>query len=331
MILVQAAVRAVPDWRPSASLKVVRARAETLRQIRAFFAARDMLEVETPLLCAAGATDPALSSFHVAYRGPGAPPGGRLFLQTSPEFSMKRLLAAGSGDIYQIARVFRDGEAGRWHNPEFTMLEWYRVGFDHRQLMEEVAALVAELLPDCPDFRRVTYAELFERYVAVDPLVVDEAALAAAARRHGIDFSGDLQRAGWLDLLFTQVIEPRLVELGGVFVHGFPAAQASLARLDPSDARVAERFELYVRGVELANGFHELTDGTEQELRFVEDNRLRRDRGLPAMPPDHRLVAALDAGMPDCAGVSLGVDRLLMLMTGAQTIEDVLAFPVTRA
>jgi lysyl-tRNA synthetase class 2 len=324
-------VRAVADWRPGASLKVLRARADVLRQIRAFFASRDVLEVETPVLGAAAATDPALCSFHVAYRGPGAPPARRLFLQTSPEFSMKRLLAAGSGDIYQIARVFRDGEAGRWHNPEFTLLEWYRTGFDHRRLMDEVAALVAGLLPDRGGFARFAYAELFERYVGVDPRDVDAATLAQAARRHGIDVSGDLRRAGWLDLLFTHVIEPRLAELDCVFVHGFPAAQASLARLDPSDTRIAERFELYVGGVELANGFHELTDSAEQDLRFSKDNGLRRDRGLPTMPPDHRLVAALGAGMPDCAGVALGVDRLLMLMTGAETIGDVLAFPVARA
>ena len=302
-----------------------------LRRIRAFFASRGVLEVETPVLSSGAATDPALSSFCVDYHGPGAPPGRRLFLQTSPEYGMKRLLAAGSGDIYQVARVFRDGEAGHWHNPEFTLLEWYRVGFDHMQLMDEVAALVAELLPGCGGFSRLAYRDLFERYLAIDPLEADEATLAAAARRRGIDVRGELQHTGWLDLLFTHVIAPGLAEGDCVFVHGFPAVQASLARLDPSDTRVAERFELYVRGIELANGFHELVDGTEQGARFAADNRLRLDSGLPGMPPDHRLLAALEAGMPDCAGVAVGVDRLLMLMMGAETIDEVLAFPVARA
>lgn len=321
----------VNDWPPSAAWSVLRARADMLHRIRAFFEARGVLEVETAVLSRCAATDPALASFRVAYEGRGAPLRRGLYLHTSPEFGMKRLLAAGSGDIYQVARVFRDGEAGRWHNPEFTLLEWYRVGFDHFKLMEEVAALVGKFLPQCRQCSRLPYRELFLNYLAIDPLAADAEVLEETARSRGIEVGGELGHNGWLDLLFTHLLEPKLAELDCVFVYGFPAAQASLARLDPSDPRVAERFELFVRGVELANGFHELTDGNEQAARFTQDNRLRSSMGLPEMPADDRLLAALDAGLPDCAGVALGLDRLLMLITGARTIDEVLAFPVAIA
>ena len=322
---------AARDWPPTAGLTAIRARADMLARIRAFFAARGILEVETPALSSCAATDPALSSFHVGYDAPGANPARRLYLHTSPEFGMKRLLAAGSGDIFQIARVFRQGESGRWHNPEFTLLEWYRIGFDHFDLMDEVGALVAEILPHHRRFSRLSYCELFARHLGVDPLAADEEMLGAAARDRGIDVCGELGRTAWLDLLFTHVIEPELAGLGCVFVHGFPAAQASLARLDEADPRVARRFELYVDGVELANGFHDLTDSREQAARFMSDNLSRRAGGLPEMPVDARVLAALEAGMPDCAGVALGLDRLVMIRTGAGAIDEVLAFPVARA
>jgi lysyl-tRNA synthetase class 2 len=302
-----------------------------LATVRAFFSERRVLEVETPALSAAATTDVALASFSVPYEGPGAPPGQRLFLQTSPELAMKRLLAAGSGDIYQVARVFRDGEAGRWHNPEFTLLEWYRVGFDHRQLMDEVQALVERLLPRPLPFSRVGYVDLFLDHLDLDALTADASRLADAACENGIEVTDGLDRDGWLDLLFSHLIAPRLAGQGGVFVVGYPASQAALARLDPDDPRVAERFELYVDGVELANGFHELTDPEEQRKRFERDNHSRRAQGLPSMTIDERLLGAMNHGLPPCAGVALGLDRLLMLATGARRMDEVLAFSVGRA
>jgi lysyl-tRNA synthetase class 2 len=317
-------------WQPAATLDRLRARARLLAQVRGFFASRGVLEVETPCLAAAATPDPALESFAVPCRD-GSQPGGRyLYLQTSPEFAMKRLLAAGSGDIYQVTRAFRDGERGRWHNPEFTLLEWYRVGFDHWRLMDEVADLVAMVLPGTGEFTRVAYRTLFLEALDLDPLACTSEQLAAKARAHGIDTAGRLDHQAWLDLLFTHVLEPRLAGRA-VFVHGFPAAQAALARLDPDDPRTAQRFELYVDGIELANGFHELSDPDEQRARFAADRERRRAAGLPPVAADERFLAALEAGMPDCAGVALGLDRLLMLAEQADRIDDVLAFPVERA
>jgi len=316
-------------WRPRADLKGLRARAALLAEVRRFFGEREVLEVETPVLSAAGATDPALISFSVTYSGPQAPSDGRFYLHTSPELPMKRLLAAGVGDIFQIARVFRNGEMGRWHNPEFTLLEWYRIGFDQWELMDEVEALVRGILPGPRRaFSRSSYSELFLQHLGIDPLTADKAELVRTAQRFGIGAVNGLNRGGWRDLLFTHVIEPKLRDAGGVFVFGFPAEQAALARIDPDDPRIALRFELYVDGVELANGFHELTDPVEQARRFSNDNEVRRAASLGEMPQDTRFLAALHAGMPDCSGVALGVDRLLMLVTGLPRIADVLAFPM---
>ena len=321
----------VNNWRPGTDAARLRARARLLAQVRAFFAERGVMEVETPVLSSAGATDVALASFTAHYDGPGAPPNHWLYLQTSPELAMKRLLAAGSGDIYQVARVFRDAEAGRWHNPEFSLLEWYRVGWDHRQLMDEMQALVEQLLPQPPAFSQVSYSALFDRYLEVDPLTADVAELAEVAGMQGLNAVGELAHGDWLDLLFTHCIEPRLADAGAVFVVDYPAEQAALARLNPGDRRLAERFELYVNGVELANGFHELNDAAEQSRRFAQDNVLRRKRRLPEITVDERFIQALAQGMPACAGVALGLDRLLMLMTGARHIDEVLTFSIARA
>lgn len=311
------------DWRPTATLPVLRARAATLAAVRAFFAERGVLEVETPQVSRAAPTDPALDSLGVATTG--AP----RFLHTSPEFPMKRLLCTGSGDIYQIARVFRAGEAGRFHNPEFTLLEWYRIGFDAGRLMDEVEALVRTLAgeSDPGGAERLTYAEVFLRHAGLDPLRADETALAACAAAHGIDLTGSLDRDGWLDLLMSQVVAPAFPAGRLTFIHDYPASQAALARLRPGDPPVAERFELYWGSLELANGFHELTDAREQARRFEGDLEKRKARGLAPVPVDGRLLAALEAGLPDCAGVALGVDRLLMCITGSSHIREVLAFP----
>jgi lysyl-tRNA synthetase class 2 len=317
------------DWRPSAALENLKLRARILAEIRAFFSARDVLEVETPLLSAAAATDPHLDSFRTRYLGPHAPHGRDCYLQTSPEFAMKRLLAAGSGPIFQICKAFRNGEAGRMHNPEFTMLEWYRPGFDHHALMDEVEALVDALLATGPG-RRLTYRELFLEHAGVDPFAIDAAQARDCLQAHGIQATLDESAPDeWLTLILTHVIEPRMGK-GALFVYDFPASQAMLARLSPGVPPLAQRFELYVDGVELANGFHELNDAEEQRRRFEQELRQRHGQGLAALPLDEALIEALAHGLPDCAGVALGVDRLLMLAAGVGAIADVLSFPIDR-
>jgi lysyl-tRNA synthetase class 2 len=316
----------VNDWRPAASPVALARRAELLAAVRGFFASRGVLEVETPLLASHGVTDPAIEPLVVQ---DGAMLCAPRYLQTSPEYAMKRLLAAGSGPIYQLCKAFRDGEAGRRHNPEFTMLEWYRPGFDHHALMAEVAELL-ELCLGPGGWRKVSYAELFEEHFALDPHRADAAELAAVARAQLDTGDLELDRDGWLDLLLSHRIEPALE--GIVCVYNYPASQAALARVDDSGpVPVAERFEFYVDGLELANGYHELADPAEQARRFAADNAARRRRGLAERAPDPRLLAALQAGLPPCSGVALGFDRLVMAATGAAGLDEVLAFPWGRA
>ncbi len=306
-------------------------------RLRCFFARKGVLEVETPLLSAAGTTDPQIHSFETRYAGPGVARGRPLYLATSPEFAMKRLLAAGSGPIFQICKAFRQGEAGRLHNPEFTLLEWYRPGFDHFQLMDEVEALVTELaagrLP-AETAERMTYAELFWRHFGLEPHTASAETLArCAADFPALAGISGLDRDGWLDLLMSHVIQPCLGQESLTFVYHYPASQAALARISQSTAdspAVAERFELFYQGVELANGFHELTDAGEQRARFELDLRRRRARNLPAVPVDERLLAALEE-IPPCAGVALGLDRLLLVFNGLTRLSDVIAFPFVRA
>ncbi|MCA1804501.1 MAG: EF-P lysine aminoacylase GenX, partial [Xanthomonadaceae bacterium] len=280
--------------------------------------------------------DPALASFQTPYQGPGQPAGQPLYLHTSPEFPMKRLLAAGSGPIFQVARVFRDGEAGARHNPEFSLLEWYRTGWELEALMDEVEALVTGLYEGAqplPTPRRYRYRALFQEYLGLDPLAVSVAELRACGERAGIRAPAGMPADDpdpWRDWLLSHLIEPRLGP-GLVFVRDYPASQAALARLKPGDPAVAERFELYWDGLELANGFHELGNAAEQRARFLADNRKRRDLGLPEMPLDERLLAALEEGLPDCSGVALGLDRLLMRLAGLARIDQALSFAIDRA
>ena len=331
------------DWRPSAAREQLVARAALLERAREFFAARAVLEVDTPLVVNAPVSDVHIHSASVRLAGDaGAAAPGRpahsLFLHTSPEYAMKRLLAAGSGDIYQICHVVRDNERGRLHNPEFTLIEWYRLGFSLGQLMDEVEALVRALLGEAAPLgsERVSYREVFLRELGLDPLTASEGTLAQAAQPLGyqdpdrVGGSG-LGRDGWLELLMGSLIGPRLGRQRLTFVHSYPASQAALARLDPADPRVAQRFELYCEGIELANGFHELSGAAEQRTRFEEDNTRRRELALAVYPLDERLLAALAAGLPECAGVALGFDRTLMLATGAEHIDQVLPFPTPRA
>ena len=324
------------DWPPAATLGRLRRRAEVLAAVRRFFAERGVLEVETPALSRATVSDPHLASLSCTYRGPGVPGGeARLFLQTSPEYHMKRLLAAGSGPIYQICRAFRDGEAGALHNPEFTILEWYRPGFDHHELMDEMDELLGRVLAT-PAAERLTYSELFQRHLGLEPLGATAAELRAAARAADAAVEGVAadDRDGWMQLLLTHAVEPRLPAERPTFVFDYPASQAALARIRPGEGgspAVAERFEVYLGPVELANGFHELTDAAEQRGRFEADREARRRRGLELPPLDERFLAALAAGIPDSAGVALGLDRLVALAAGATSLREVLAFPLDRA
>jgi len=325
-------LRSAGCWRPSASLQVLQARARMLARIRAFFDARGAWEVETPLFAAACASDPHLQAIRLADS-----PWGPRYWQTSPEAHMKRLLAAGSGAIYQIYRAARAGERGRFHHPEFTLLEWYRPGFDHRALMVEVDALLRALLIEGPQLgltETLTYRDAFQRHAGLDPFVVDAAQCRAQLTTAGIGLSvgaADLDRDGWLDLIMTHCVAPHLGRAGPCFITDYPASQAAMARLLPGEPQVAARFELYLHGLELANGYHELSDEPAQRARIAGDMAWRAEHGLPPVPVDEALLAALAAGLPDCAGVALGMDRLVMIATGASDIDAVLAFPVERA
>jgi len=326
------------DWQPSATLEVLKLRARMLERLRVFFSHLGVLEVETPILSATGTPDPALASLATRYTGPLYPQGQTLYLQTSPEFPMKRLLAAGSGSIYQVCKVFRDGEHGRLHNPEFTMIEWYRVGFDYEQLMDEVEELVRTLLGDrltLATTERLTYHEIFSRHTGLDPHTATAEDFARVASEHEIHIPDDLKLhhdvAIWRDLLLTHLIEPRLGPGRLAFVYDYPASQASLARVRPGAPPLAERFELYLNGIELANGFHELGDAAEQRTRFDRQLHTRSSLSMVPIPRDDRLLSALEHGLPDCSGVALGFDRLIMLVAGARTLEAVLAFPLDRA
>jgi lysyl-tRNA synthetase class 2 len=320
------------DWRPGATLERLRERAAILAGIRAFFGERGLLEVDTPQLVNHAVTDRHLHSAQVQW--PGAP-AARQFLHTSPEYAMKRLLAAGSGDIFQICHVFRGEEQGPIHNSEFTLLEWYRRDWSLAALMREVDELLRALLPGIAGLptRYLSYEDAFREALSCNPLSDPDDALAACARAQG--FAEALVRScgrdELLDLLMGACIGPRLGMNGPVFVHRYPASQAALASLDPADRRVALRFELYLRGMELANGFEELADADEQAARFRADQQARAERGLEVTPIDVFLLAALRAGLPPCAGVALGFERAMMIACGAQRIDEVLAFTSTRA
>ena len=301
----------------------LKTRARALACMREFFAARDVVEVETPALSRAAATDPALSSLKVDV----AALGGTHYLHTSPEHAMKRLLAAGSGDIFQLCRVFRDGERGRWHSPEFLMLEWYRTGFDELELMDEVhELLVAVLAPGIPALERydIGYGDVFAAAFGVDAHRLDAAGAAALARalgERGIDVPDALAPDGLLDLALASVVAPGWPADTAVFLYDYPASQAALAALRPGSPPVARRFEVFVNGLELGNGFFELTDPVRQRRRFEADLACRRERGLPEPPLDEALIAALEQGLPPCSGVALGVDRLLALLTGGKGVR----------
>jgi elongation factor P--(R)-beta-lysine ligase len=318
------------DWPPTATLDSLRQRAAMLGRVREFFAARGVLEVETPILSAGAVSDPQIESLTTRIAGMA----GQLHMSTSPEYPMKRLLASGSGEIYQLCKVFRDAERGRWHNPEFTMIEWYRLGLDDAALMTEVEDLVASLLAPhrhVEPAERLTYAEALRRHAGIDAHTDSETALEGAITDHGIVCKADLGRDAKLDLLMGFVVGPKLGLDRPCFICDYPASQASLARLKPGFPQVAARFEFYIAGIELANGFHELVNAGEQRARFIQDLATRRARGQVEPPLDERLLAALAAGMPDCAGVAVGFDRLVAIALGAKRLSEAMAFSIDNA
>ncbi|MSR16896.1 MAG: EF-P lysine aminoacylase GenX [Methylococcaceae bacterium] len=319
-------------WQPSCSIELLEKRARMLNCIRTFFLERNVLEVETPLLSHTCGTEPQLDFFTSIFEFIKPE---KLFLQTSPEFAMKRLLAAGSGSIYQICKAFRNNEVGRFHNPEFTILEWYRVGFDLNDLMDEVEALFAELSEykfESP--KRIFYAEIFEHYTGLNALVFSFETYSAFAIQHeiheAITFCGK-NHAIWLDYLFSFFVQSHLGENGLCLIYGYPACQSALARLNPDNSLVADRFEVFLNGIELGNGFYELSDSIEQNRRFNNEIQLREREDLPKVVKDKRLLAALKSGLPDCSGIAIGLDRLLMILVEAETISDVLSFDIERA
>lgn len=325
----------VADWKPEAEFSALRLRASLNARVRGFFAERGVVEVETPVMSVAGNTEPNIASFTVDFSGrtDGAP--RTRWLRTSPEYPLKRLLAAGFGDCYELGRVFRNGEAGARHNPEFTMLEWYRVGWDHRRLAQEAAEVVnlgLDLVGRRVPLVEVRYRDLYYDQLGLDPVTASEQELRNALGDVVMDPEG-LVRDDWLDLLMTHRLQPGFGDDRMLAVHDYPASQCALARLrdDGDGPPVAERFELYFGPLELANGYHELTDAAEQSARFKRDGGIRQTRADTVPPTDHRLLTALQSGLPDCAGVALGVDRLMMAMLRTDRIADVVAFDFFRA
>lgn len=318
------------NWQPSASIENLLARAKIIAEIRRFFTDRGLLEVETPVLSEFGVTDVHLSTFNTTFISPTAEKSKALWLSTSPEYHMKRLLAAGSGPIFQLCHVFCNEEAGQRHNPEFTMLEWYRPHFDMYRLINEVDDLLQQIL-DCKPTESLSYQFVFQEYVGLDPLSAEKAELVAKAKQYHLQQAEQEDRDTLLQFLFSTVVEPNIGKENPVAVYHFPATQAALAQISSEDHRVAERFEFYYKGLELANGFHELTDVNEQLHRFEQDNVQRQKMGLPQRQIDKRLLGALQAGVPNCSGIALGVDRLLMIALGANAIHEVMAFGIENA
>ncbi|SJM96233.1 Elongation factor P--(R)-beta-lysine ligase [Crenothrix polyspora] len=315
---------------------MLRLRAQMIQQIRQFFLKKAVLEVETPLLSHAVGTDPQLAFFTTRYCA--TPIEQTLFLQTSPEFAMKRLLAAGSGSIFQICKAFRNGESGRFHNPEFTLLEWYRVGFNLPALMDEVAELINQLAVQCHQVlaatQRSSYSSVFKQYTGLDALRFDYDAYCRYAL--GQQCSEALTLCGedhvlWLDFIFSHYIQPHLGENHLCMIYDYPACQSSLARIKPNNPLLAERVELFINGVELGNGYYELIDSKEQDKRFNDEIALRYQQKLPESIKDQRLIDALNAGLPECSGIAIGLDRLLMVLSDSRSIDDVLSFPTHRA
>ena len=323
-------------WQPTLTWKNAQKRAQILQKIRQFFAERQVVEVETAALSQGTVTDVYLDAFTCKYNflaDSAVDQSAALYLQTSPEFHMKRLLASGYGCIFQIAKAFRHEESGRNHNPEFTMLEWYRIGFDQFGLMDEVAELLQVVLGGNKALFSC-YQDIFIQTVAVDPLTASFDELVEVLNKYdkSADWLIEMQDADLLlQFIFTEIIEPTIGIDQPQFIYDFPIAQASLAKRSIDDPRVAQRFECYFKGIELVNGFNELTDADEQQVRFEEDNAKRAAQGLPVKPIDENFIAALKHGLPQCSGVALGIDRLIMLVLNITNISEVQSFSIERA
>lgn len=324
------------SWQPTAEIETLRLRARSLERVRQFFAERQVLEVETPLLCTAAVTDPHIASIPCQIN---SLLGQKLYLRTSPEFHMKRLLATGMPDIYQIGKAFRDDEIGVRHQPEFTLIEWYRLGFKLSEIIDETCALIMAISSGCSTpvsgVERIPYRELFLAKTGCDPLDEDSERFLQSARsaladqlEPKLEQTLGQHRSTWLDLLMSQLVAPGLGRSGLSVVFDFPAEQAQLARLSPQNPRTSERFEVFHRGVELANGYRELTDPVQQRLRFDSDRQRRRELDLPDVEPDQALLQALEHGLPECSGVAMGLDRILMLCNGYGHIAETISFSV---
>jgi len=309
------------SWQPTADINSLKRRSQILRNIREFFFAKNIMEVETPILAKNTVTDPYIDSFKVNYQNTTC------FLQTSPEYAMKRLLAAGSGDIYQLTKSFRLEEQGSIHNPEFTMLEWYREGIDHMQLITEVDELLQHTLNTKPA-TKISYTKCWQQHLSINPSNCSIEELKILTGKHIPSFENqNLTHNEYLDLLFTHIIEPTLGFNSPVFIYDYPASQASLAKITTNNGeQVACRFELYIEGTELANGFYELQDAAEQMNRFLQDNKIRKQLNKDTITIDHQLIAALSGGLPNCSGVALGIDRLVMLACKKEKLSDVMSF-----
>ncbi len=304
-----------------------------MAEIRRFFIDRGVVEVETPILSKFTVTDIHLLSFETQFVTPIIANNTKLYMITSPEYHMKRLLAAGSGPIYQIIKAFRNQEQGRYHNPEFTMLEWYRPHYDMYRLIDEVDDFLQQIL-DCQPTERISYQQAFQRYLNIDPIAIEleKKQLHDAAVQLGLNNTGKEENKDvLLQFLFTIGVEPNLGKYKPTVIYHFPASQAALAKISKEDNRVSERFEVYFKGIELANGFRELTDAEEQRKRFEHDNQMREKMGLPKQAIDERFLAALGEIIPDCSGVALGIDRLVMFILNAEKISDVISFSIELA
>ncbi len=323
-------------WRPHSNWHKAKLKAEVLSNIRTFFAKRNVIEVDTPILSSGTVTDVYLDTFFTDYSMGGYQDHQskqRLYLQTSPEFGMKRLLASGYGCCYQICKAFRNEQAGSQHNPEFTILEWYRLGFTHLDLMNELSEFLQFIL-HCKSAYKLTYQNAFKQYLSIDPLTASVSQLKKLLFDNDISgdwISSEQDRDTLLQVAFTECVESHLGQESPCFIYEFPSSQASLAKISVTDERVAERFECYFKGIELANGFHELTDHEEQVQRFEVDNAKRKKLNKEEQPIDERFLAALKHGLPTCSGVALGIDRLLMLALNVDSIKSVLTFSVDDA
>jgi lysyl-tRNA synthetase class 2 len=306
-----------------------------LSKIRTFFEQRKVLEVETPLLCHATGTDPQLDFFSSVYRC--SPNTKEMYLQTSPEFAMKRLLAAGSGSIYQICKAFRNGESGRFHNPEFSILEWYRVGFSLQQLMTETTELLSCILESdelAEKTHKISYQQLFKEVTGLNALVFCLDSYQSYVKDNDLMDAIHLcekDHSLWLDFIFSHKVQPYLRQYPLCLVYGYPAVQSSLARINTNNAAIADRFEVFMKGIEIGNGFLELADREEQEIRFDHENDVRRSKGLVVVEKDQYFLDALSAGLPECSGIAIGLDRVLMMVSNSQSLKEVIAFPFDQA